>query len=170
MATLFVAQDPFVDARLADRRQKGLDLRDEVWEGVYHVAPYEHARNGRLEMRLARYLQPHADAAGLDAGGSFHLGGPTDFRVPDLGYHRTSESQLHMPSAAIVVEILSQGDETYAKLDFYAAHDVDEVWILDPVAHWVEIRVLLGGSYAHTDESRLLGLTATQVAVDLTWP
>lgn len=170
MATLFVAQEPLVDALLEDRRRKGLDLRDEVWEGVYHVAPYEHARNGRLNWRLGTYLHRRAASAGLEPGGSFNLGEPGDFRVPDLGFHRTAQSLLYMPTAAIVVEILSPDDETYAKLDFYAAHGVDEVWILDPIAHRVEIRVLVDGDYSHTDHSVLLGLSATQVATDLAWP
>ena len=30
---------PYVRALIADRRRKGLDLHDEVWEGVYYVMP-----------------------------------------------------------------------------------------------------------------------------------
>jgi Uma2 family endonuclease len=37
-----------------------------------------------------------------------------------------------VPTAALVVEIVSPGDESYKKLDFYAAQAVDEVVIVDP--------------------------------------
>ena len=38
MSTLI--QDPYTErALIADRRRKGIDLHDEVWEGVYYVMP-----------------------------------------------------------------------------------------------------------------------------------
>jgi hypothetical protein len=35
--------------------------------------------------------------------------------VPDGGYHRGVPSVLYVPTAAIVVEVLSPGDETWLK-------------------------------------------------------
>ncbi len=43
----------------------------------------------------------------------------------------------------MVVEIPSPGDETWHKLPFYAAHDVDEVLIVDPAEQtvtWLGLR------------------------------
>jgi Uma2 family endonuclease len=42
-----------------------------------------------------------------------------------------------------VVEIVSPDDESWAKLDFCAAHDVDDLLIVDPQkreVHWLGLR------------------------------
>lgn len=170
MSTLILGSQPLLDDWLAQRRALGQDSRDEVWEGVLHVPPYEHSRNGDTESQLIILLAPYARTAGLRTGGSFHLGEPDDFRIPDLGYHRVGERSLYMPTAAIVVEILSPDDETYAKLAFYAARLVDEVWIVDAVARTVEIRERDGDGWVQTDRSGLLDLTAAEVVAQLDWP
>ncbi len=169
MTTLALGSQPVLDAWLAQRRALGQDGRDEVWERVYHVAPYEHARNGDVSFALAFFLRPRTDAAGLRPGGSVNLGGPDDFRVPDLGYHRTTARSLSMPTAAIVVEILSPDDETYAKLPFYAARGVEEVWIVDAVARTIEIRELTDDGWTHSDRRGLLEITAAEVTAQLDW-
>ncbi len=103
MTTVVLGHEPVLEAWLADRRAKGQDTRDEVWEGVLHVAPYEHGRNGAVARDLASLLREPARAGGLRAGGSFHLGEPSDFRVPDLGWHRGAPDQLFFATAALVV-------------------------------------------------------------------
>ena len=45
---------------------------------------------------------------------------------------------MWLPTAALVVEVVSPGDETYDKLQFYACHNVDEVLIVDPGKHTIE--------------------------------
>jgi len=172
MSTLFVENDHAVEALLARRRELGLDGKDEVWEGVYHVAPHEHGRNGETAMALAVALHGPALTAGLRNGGSFNLGHPGDFRVPDLGFHRPHERPaLYYPSAALVIEVLSPHDETFAKSAFYASHGVEELWVVDPVRRTVRIWQLgAEGSYAETGTSDLLGLTAAGVAGSLAWP
>lgn len=172
MSTLFVESDPAVEALLARRRRLGLDGKDEVWEGVYHVAPHEHGRNGVTAMALAVALHGAAVAAGLQNGGSFNLGHPGDFRVPDLGFHRPHEvPALYYASAALVVEVLSPHDETFAKFGFYASHDVEELWVVDPVDRTVRIWQLgADGAYEETGTSDLLDLTGASVADSLAWP
>jgi Uma2 family endonuclease len=39
------------------------------------------------------------------------------------------------PTAALAVEIVSPGDESWEKLPFYAAHKVEQVLIVDPATH-----------------------------------
>lgn len=172
MSTLFVENDHVVEALLARRRELGLDGKDEVWEGVYHVAPHEHGRNGETAMSLAEHLNPLARARGLRPGGSFNLGRPGDFRVPDLGFHRSHEAPaLYYPSAALVVEVLSPHDETFAKVGFYASHGVEELWVVDPLGRTVRIWQLdADGAYEQTGTSDLLQLTAVSVADALAWP
>ncbi|MEH3076862.1 MAG: Uma2 family endonuclease [Quadrisphaera sp.] len=176
MSTLFVEDDPAVEALLARRRELGLDGKDEVWEGVYHVAPHEHARNGITAMSLTVVLDGRARRAGLQPGGSFNLGDPDDFRVPDLGFHRPGTvPTLYCPSAALVVEVLSPDDETFAKFAFYAGRGVEELWVVDPLTRSVRIWQLdptanTHPDYRETGTSELLGLTAASVAEQLAWP
>jgi Uma2 family endonuclease len=39
---------------------------------------------------------------------------------------------VYLPTAALVLEVVSPGDETWEKLGFYAAHGVEELLIVDP--------------------------------------
>ena len=170
MSTLIPGREPVVEAWLDERRARGLDGRDEVWEGVYHVVPHEHGRNGAVAMQLVLVLAEAARAAGLLPGGSFNLGEPKDFRVPDLGYHRGSPDALYFPTAALVVEVLSPDDETFQKFDFYARHGVEELWVVDPLERTVRMWVLRSGAYDQVDVSALLSLSCDDVAAGVDWP
>lgn len=75
-----------------------------------------------------------------------------------------------MPTAAIVVEVLSPGDRTFQKLGFYAAHGVEELRVLDPDARTVRLWELVDGFLEPCETSRLLGIRASDVARDLVWP
>jgi Uma2 family endonuclease len=173
MATLVL--DPYayeLDALLERRRVSGLDRLDEVWEGVLHMVPapsYEHAR---ITQQLAEILGPLARAAGLIAAmGEFNLGDSDhDFRVPDGGLHRPGAGGVWLHTAALVVEIVSPGDETWRKLPFYAAHEVDEVLILDPeerAIHWLG---LADGEYQPVERSGVIDLGSAELAEQIDWP
>ena len=170
MTTVVLGQEPVIEAWLADHRAKGLDKRDEVWEGVLHVAPIEHGRNGAVAMELVSLLRALARGAGLRAGGSFNLGEPSNFRVPDLGWHRGSPDALYFDTAALVVEVHSPRDESHRKFDFYARHGVEEFWIVDPVEHSVRMWSLLDGAYEEQTASALLGLSVVDVVAGVDWP
>lgn len=112
-----------LDELLARRRRTGLDRLDEVWHGVLHVVPAPGEAHARIATQLARLLGPLADQAGLiTAMDEFNLGkSEHDFRVPDGGLHRSGwGTWAH--TAALVVEIVSPGDETWDKLPFSADH------------------------------------------------
>ena len=162
--------EPVIEAWLEQRRALGQDGRDEFWEGVLHVARHEHSRNGVVVSQLVTRLHDAARRAGLQAGGSFNLGDAGNHRIPDLGYHRTRDYATYMPTAPLVVEVLSPGDETYAKFDFYAQHGVDELWVVDPLERTVKIFTLAGDRYQDTVHSQLLDLAASWVADQLEWP
>ena len=59
--------------------------------------------------------------AGLRALGQFNLGEEGDYRVPDGALVRPGPDAVYLPTAALVLEIVSPGDETWEKLGFYAA-------------------------------------------------
>ena len=170
MSTLFVEALPEVQEWLERRRALGQDKRDEMWEGVYHVAPFEHPRNGMVTVQLVVALDAMARSAGLIPGGSFNLGEKDDFRVPDLGYHwRLPSPGAYVPTAALVVEVLSPGDETFAKFDFYAARGVEELWVVDPLERSVRVWQQQERTWQETGRSDLLGTTAAQVEGSLDW-
>lgn len=171
MSTLVLGERPAeLEALIERRRALGQDLFDEVWEGVYHVAAAPRSSHGVVERRLGRLLDPLADAAGLVPTGPFNLGGPTDFRVPDGGYHRGEPSDVWLPTAAVVLEVVSPDDETYAKLGFYAAHGVDELVVADPATRQVRIWQLVQARYVETGRSDLLDVTAEVLTGRLAWP
>jgi Uma2 family endonuclease len=158
---------------LERRRRLGQDLLDEVWEGVYHMNPAPHARHAFVGQQLAEILGPAARAAGLVAMVNiFNLGDPDDYRVPDGGLFRTAPDAVYVPTAALVIEIVSPGDETWDKLGFYAAHHVDELLIVDPEQRRVEWRALdqARGDYRICERGRLVDLDASSLAARLDWP
>lgn len=171
MKTVVVGEPPVeITAFLARRRALGQDRSDEVWEGEYHVVPAAHPWHGYVDKALGRLLDPLADAVGLIATGTFNLGNSADYRVPDAGYHRTMPSEVWVPTAAIVVEIISPEDETWAKFEFFARQQVDEVCIADPLPRKVRWFVLAGASYEETAASALLSVTAADLEAGIDWP
>lgn len=53
------------DSLLAERRRTGVDLFDEMWEGLLHVVPAPSAAHQRLNAELMMVLGPLAKARGL---------------------------------------------------------------------------------------------------------
>jgi Uma2 family endonuclease len=161
---------PELEHLIERRRALGLDVLDEVWGGTYHMAPAPHPAHGYIDNELALLLGPLARAAGLVGTGPFNLGDPDDYRVPDRGYHRRLPLETWVPTAAVVVEVVSPDDETYEKFGFYATHGVDELIVADPVPSRVRCWQLRDGSYEETGHSALLGIDATDVEAAIAWP
>ena len=128
-----------------------LDLFDEVWGGTYPVAPASPPWHGYVGDVLGELLGPLVRAAGLVGTGPFNLGDENDYRVPG-GYHRSLPSSVWVPTAAVVVEVISPDDETWAKFDFYAHQVVDEICTADPVAR------------------QLLNVTVADLSGQIAWP
>jgi Uma2 family endonuclease len=156
---------------LERRRRSGLDRLDEMWEGVYHMVPAPSHAHGDLESQLHTIIRPLAHRAGLTMTGQCNLGeGEHDFRVPDGALHRPGASGTWHPTAALVIEIVSPGDESWEKLPFYAAHHVDEVLIADPQERSVSWLALADGEYRSAERSGLVDLGARELAERLDWP
>lgn len=163
------SRPPEVEALIEKRRRLGQDSFDEIWQGDYHMVPAPHARHGLLDAQLLRLLGPYADAAGLTATTTFNLGEPDDFRVPDHGFHRVRPDEVFMPTAAIVVEVRSPGDETYEKFGFYADHGVDEIVVLEPDEERLDWFALIDGAYVDVARSELLGVEVAEISAQLDW-
>jgi hypothetical protein len=157
---------------LERRRRSGLDRLDEVWEGVLHMVPAPSHAHASITQQLAELLGPPARAAGLEpAMGEFNLGeSEDDFRVPAGGLHRPGAGGVWHPTAALVVEIVSPGDESWEKLPFFADHGVDEVLIVDPADRSVHWLGLDHGEYGEIERSELIDLGPAALSKRITWP
>jgi Uma2 family endonuclease len=159
------------EALLERRRRLGQDLLDEVWEGVYHLNPAPAGRHADIVSQLAVLLDGPARAADLVPMLSiFNLGEPDDYRVPDGGLHTERSDLVYYPTAAMVVEVVSPGDETWEKLDFYAAHGVGELLIVDPQKKTVDWLSLGGGQYKPIERSGLIEFRPADLAERIDWP
>ncbi len=172
MPTIVLPDPPPADwLELEERRRRtGADRHDEVWEGVLHMAPAPNLRHAALQAQVLQVLGSAAGDRGLIAVGDFNLGAADDYRVPDAGLHRDITQGLYATTAALVVEILSPGDATPQKLPFYAAHNVDELVIIDPDARTVQWLALDASDYRQVERSGVINVSVDGLATALDWP
>jgi Uma2 family endonuclease len=163
-------QPPQMEELLERRRHMGADRHDEVWGGVYHMVPAAGIAHSLIAQRLAVLLDAPARKAGLHLGMEFNLGVPGDFRIPDLGVHREVLSGTWIPTAAIVIEILSPGDETWEKLPFYAEHGVEEMVVVEHESRSVKWLAPRASEHQPLDRSEIIGLGASELARLIDWP
>jgi Uma2 family endonuclease len=173
MPTLVLDPQPRELEQLMERRRvSGLHRLDEVWEGVLHMVPAPSGAHAYIAQQLAVLLDGPARAAGLvPAMHEINLGSSQDdFRVPDGCLHREIPRETWFPTAALAVEIVSPGDESWQKLPFYAAHGVDEVLIVEPAEHAVHWLALAAGEYREVERSGLIDLGPAELAERIDWP
>ena len=140
--TLLVC-DPYAEeAILADRRAKGQDRFDEVWDGVYVMSPNPNNEHQELAFRLSSIVDV---LAALNLGGRVFPGCNVSDRNEDwLQNFRCPDVALYLPGNPAVdhnthwqggpdfaVEIVSRNDRSWQKLDFYAAVGTRELLIVD---------------------------------------
>jgi Uma2 family endonuclease len=157
--------------QIAERRRLGLDRFDEVWEGEYRMNAAPHPRHSFLLRHVLRLLDPIAEHRGLIPLGEFNLGRPDDFRIPDAGYVDGWTDTAFLPSARIVIEVLSPGDATPDKLPFYARHDVGELLVIDPAGRTAQWLLLdrVEARYVTAERSVLLDISAEDITRPLPW-
>lgn len=155
---------------LAERRRLGLDGRDEMWDGVVHMVPPASGRHQRLGTELLVALSPLAKRLGMVP--SYETGlfrGADDYRVPDLIFCRAEHvSDRGAEGADLVVELRSPDDETYAKLDFYAALGVREMLVVHPGDRTVELFRLVKARLLPVSPDAEGGLRSDVLGVHLT--
>ncbi len=130
------------DDSIAKRRELGHDLYDEVWEGVYVMAPMPNNMHQDVATDLAGAIgevirvpglgrvQAGANVSGLNADWEH------DYRCPDvvvvLNGSRAIDRKTHWQGGPdFLVEIRSPRDDTFKKLPFYAALGVREVLVVE---------------------------------------
>ena len=160
-----------VSDQIAERHRLGLDRFDEIWDGEYHMNAAPHPRHSYLLRFVERYVDPLAEAVGLVALGEFNIGTPLDYRIPDAGYVRALPHETFVPTAELVIEMLSPGDATFDKLPFDAAHAVREVLVVNPTTRavrWLQLDAA-GERYVDVHRSTVLQVSADDISAHLPW-
>jgi hypothetical protein len=173
MRTLWPDPPPDEVQEWLDRRQRwGADTHDEVWNGVLHVASFAVGSftHARVSAQVSALLATAAKNRGLTVYGPVNIGVEEDYRVPDVCLHRYRVRGMWHPTAALVVETLSPNDDTWEKLPFYAAHNVDELLIVDPDTREVHWLGLIEGEYQPIERSGLIELGPVRLAQQIDWP
>jgi Uma2 family endonuclease len=138
--TLMLEDELFLDL-VRDRQRKGIDLYDEVWEGVY-VMP---SMPSLAHQRLVHALEVVLDAVVVEPGrGEVYPGANVsdrrtdwkeNFRVPDLvvvlhGGRAVDCDTFLYGGPDFLVEIQTPGDATDEKIPFYSEIGVRELLII----------------------------------------
>jgi len=146
------------ETEVLERRRLGLDIRDEEWEGVYHVTASPSFGHQDVLAGFIHFLRELVKSRG---GGTavpdFNVfrenARERDFRIPDLVFVAAgregiiADDGIRGGAPDAVVEILSPNDESYAKFAFYAAIGVPEVIVVEPVRRTAEVWRLERGRY-----------------------
>jgi Uma2 family endonuclease len=126
---------------IQDRRERGIDQYDEVWEGVYIVPPLATNPHQSLVAALVAIL---FNVIMLEGRGQVYPGANVSdrrfgwkrrFRAPDvvavLTGSRAVDCNTHwMGGPDFLIEIQSPGDQTEEKIPFYSQLGVQELLII----------------------------------------
>lgn len=125
-----------------ERAESGIDRFDEVWEGVYVMAPIANNEHQDFSTKLATVFCTKIDFEKL---GSTYAGinvsdrvrnWSHNFRIPDVAVFlndtlATNHGTFWHGGPDFAVEIASKKDRTREKLDFYAKVKTSELLIVD---------------------------------------
>lgn len=148
------------DRELADRRSKGLDRWDEMWDGVLHMTPAPNLEHQEMVAALIEFLRPYFRTSGRGrlAAGINVFGTEGNYRIPDLTFvaagreHILHQDGVRGEGPDAVIEIRSPDDETYDKFPFYASLGVREVVVIDRDTKRPELYRLAGSQYVALQE------------------
>jgi Uma2 family endonuclease len=139
--TMLVA-DPFVERDLiAERKAKGLDRYDEVWEGMYVIMPSPDNEHQDLILELSVIGVAAIKRPGLgDALPGCNVSDRDEdwrenYREPDFaiflkGTQARNRGTYWLGGPDFGVEIRSPNDRTYEKFDFYAQVGTGELLVI----------------------------------------
>ena len=165
------------DLELERRRRLGIDKQDERWDGEWHLVNPPKIWHSELNSGMFLVLAPIATDHGLlalcEATGVYE-NLEDNWRVPDQTYARRDQViEEGLVGAQLVVEVRSPGDDSYAKLPFYAGRGVTEVLIVHQDRRFDLCR-LAAGQYEPVQDGRstVLGVTFSTVEgpkLRITW-
>lgn len=174
--------DPSLEEQLIEqRRAAGADRYDEVWEGVYVMAPLANDEHQDLVTGISAKLRSaiQEESRGLVRAGANISDRRQDwtynYRCPDvvvfLNETRAENCDTHWYGGPdFAVEIVSPGDRTREKLDFYAKVGTRELLIVDRDPWALELYRLEDGKLVQAGRSTTDDATVLDSRVlPLTW-
>jgi Uma2 family endonuclease len=153
---MMVLDDEIAKQLIAERQASGADRYDEVWESVYMMAPLANNEHQDLQLGLAGALR---NALGWASGARVQAGANVSDREDNwTENYRCPDVVVVLPAGAardcgthwcggpdFCVEILSPGDRSREKLDFYSAIGVRELLLVDRAPWALELYRLTSG-------------------------
>ena len=141
MPAIFIPPDK-LKRLIRRRRRSGADRYDEVWDGVYVMSPLANFEHQVIGTRLAAaFIQalPESSNQSISAGANIsdRLHGWTkNYRVPDVVVFLPGNPARILETHAVggpdfAVEVISRGDRSREKFDFYAKVGVRELLLVD---------------------------------------
>lgn len=139
MATV-ILDEQFAEKLIAERQEKGLDRYDEVWEGTYMMAPLANNEHQELASRLTSvFIQIADESTRVFAGTNVsdrEIDWTKNYRCPDVAVFLHDNVAVDQNShwyggPNLAVEIVSKGDRSRDKLDFYSSVSTGELLIVD---------------------------------------
>ncbi|MGB7156714.1 MAG: Uma2 family endonuclease [Tepidisphaeraceae bacterium] len=161
---VLVTDPNLADRLIAQRQEWEVDRFDEVWDGVYVLAPIADNTHQELQMLLGSILY---EMMGMGSRPGVHVymgvnvsdridGWELNYRWPDVAVflpgttaHECGSHWCGGPDFA--VEIRCRGDRTMQKLPFYASVNVRELLIIDREPWSVEVYRLREGALNRVD-------------------
>jgi Uma2 family endonuclease len=160
-----IVADPRLSAALIrERREKGLDRWDEVWDGEYVIMTEPNNEHQKLVNRIGRLLEVVVDEAELgQAFGSCNVSDrmhqwKENVRVPDGAVYLQNNPAVDcgthwLGGPDLVIEIVSPGDRSREKLPFYSSVGTREVLIIDRYPWRLELYQLHDGEFTLAGEA-----------------
>jgi Uma2 family endonuclease len=140
--SIVVNDELLANELLAQRRTSGADRYDEVWEGVYMMSPLADNEHQRLVSELTSAISTAIDWNGL--GRTLPGANVSDrrenwtrnYRIPDVLVFLNDTAAVdcgthYHGGPDFAIELVSRGDRTLEKLDFYAAVGTRELLVID---------------------------------------
>ena len=137
-----IINDEILEARLLEeRRAKGLDGFDEVWDGVYVMSPLANNEHQRVVTELTVALHRFVSVTGVGevyqgANVSDQENWTENYRVPDIlvflkGTIAEDRGTHWFGGPEFAIEVVSKGDRTLEKLEFYGSVGTRELLVVD---------------------------------------
>jgi Uma2 family endonuclease len=140
MARVLVRDEAVGDRLIAERKHLGLDLYDEVWEGLYIMPSMPSLEHQKLVRQLSTLFAELVEPDGIGevypgANVSDRHGWTENYRIPDVivvlkgGRAQLCGTYIYL-GPDFVVEIESPGDDSEEKVPFYSKIGVRELLLL----------------------------------------